>query len=178
MNAVYDFLYSDSRRIAAFLSQFTNLGNPNQVKIGESAVETAEDTSNNQVSGSLAVVSTKLQSQHKDSTTTNEARETIYDPLWKNALSFMEYLESKKLIHNDLTISRIGQFVRVSGELAILDLPMLRQLWELPIVRTTVLEGAPPTVAEALSAQQQHESRKDRKAKRRQQPIAENPKRR
>ncbi len=162
MNSVYDFLYSDSRRIAAFLSQFTNFGNPSQVKISESVLETAEDTSNNQVSGTLAVLSTRLQSQHKESTVTNQGGETVYDPLWKNAISFVKYLEGEKLIHTDLATSRIGQFVLVEGSLITLDLTMLKQAWETPSIHKGILQG----IVQNLSGhpQQQEGNRQQRRA--------------
>ena len=75
----------------------------------------------------------------------SEASERIYDPLWANARTLLDYLDAREMIRRDLSDARIGEFVLVSGELAILDLPMLRQLWELPIVRATLQSGVKST---------------------------------
>jgi hypothetical protein len=71
-----------------------------------------------------------------------EAAERVYDPLWANALTFLDYLEDRNLVERQITRVRIGQFVLASGCLSILDLGTLKGMWDLPSVRKLLEAGA------------------------------------
>jgi hypothetical protein len=86
--------------------------------------------------------------------------------LWTNARTFLDHLAERDMLERDLSAARIGQFVLASGQLAILDLPMLRQLWELPIVRASVRSGA--RLAQGPEVDQRN--RTERRRENRQQP--------
>jgi hypothetical protein len=62
--------------------------------------------------------------------TGSESSERIYDPLWSNALTLLDYLEAAGLIGRDLARARLGQFVIASGDLTVLNASMLQKIFE------------------------------------------------
>jgi hypothetical protein len=62
--------------------------------------------------------------------TGSESSERIYDPLWSNARTLLDYLEAANLIGRDLATARIGQFVIASGDLTVLNTSMLPKFFE------------------------------------------------
>ena len=135
---VYDFIYSDSRRIAAFISQFNRYGSFQQIRASEAVAETAENVGNRQLSGNIGVLAGRLGSLAKDSTTTNEGKEITYDPLWTNAVKFMEHLSENDLIRHDIGTANLGQFILVSGPLLIYDLEVFKSAWGKKSIRQLV----------------------------------------
>jgi hypothetical protein len=65
----------------------------------------------------------------------SETSERVYDPLWTNALAFLDYLEERNMIQLDIHKARIGQFVLATGQLLIIDVTMLKDAWEKPTVK-------------------------------------------
>jgi hypothetical protein len=66
----------------------------------------------------------------------SEALERQYDPLWANALTLLDYLTARDMIHD--TTAGIGQFVNVSGDLRVHDMGTLQRFWDIPAVRKTM----------------------------------------
>jgi hypothetical protein len=65
----------------------------------------------------------------------SEESERIYDPLWANALAFLNQLTDRDLIIRDVSNAKIGQIVLISGALDILDLQIVGQLMRADAVR-------------------------------------------
>ncbi len=167
-DSVYDFLYQDVRRVGSFLAQFDEAGHLQQIKQSEAVTRSHSRSARFAASGTIPLVgSANLDLSRTPTSGATEASERVYDPLWTNALTLLDYLAERHMLQRDLSAARIGQFVLVSGELAILDLPMLRQLWELPIVRATVRSGAKlaegARVVERNRAERRRESREPQK---------------
>jgi hypothetical protein len=59
----------------------------------------------------------------------SEGYERVYDPLWSNALTLLDYLYAADLISHDIATTYIGQFVIVSGDLSVLNAAVLRETW-------------------------------------------------
>lgn len=144
--SVYDFLYHDVRRVGSFLAQFDVAGHLQQITQTEGVIKSQSRGFRIAAGGAVPLLgSANLDVSRTPASGGSEASERIYDPLWANARTLLDYLDARGMIGRDLSDARIGEFVLVSGELAILDLPMLRQLWELPIVRATVQSGVKST---------------------------------
>ena len=129
-SSVYDFLYHDPRRIASFLSQFTQYGQPQSLSRSESTAETS--STKNVVAGKAGLLplgSLAGSGETAESESANEALTTTYDPLWQNALALLDYLQQRKLIQRDVAQARIGQFVLIQGDLDVVDLGTLGRAW-------------------------------------------------
>lgn len=141
--SVYDFLYHDARRIAAFLAQFETYGVLQGVKSHESvgrtsatkAAATAGIDFANLAKGGMAVDGTVTDDER-------DAAERTYDPLWRNATALLDYLSERNLINRKIENARIGQFVLVTGTLAAFDIGMLREIWKLPAIKKAITEAA------------------------------------
>ena len=124
-SSVYDFLYHDPRRIASFLSQFTQYGQPQSLSHSAS---TGESTSTkNVVTGKAIILAGSGETAASESA--SDALTTTYDPLWQNALALLDYLHQRELIQRDVAQARIGQFVLVQGQLDVVDLGTLGRAW-------------------------------------------------
>lgn len=124
-SSVYDFLYHDPRRIASFLSQFIQYGQPQSLSRSES---TGENTSTKHAVTGRAIILTGS-GETAASESANKALTTTYDPLWQNALALLDYLHQRKLIQRNIAQARIGQFVLVQGELDVVNLGTLGRAW-------------------------------------------------
>ena len=124
-SSVYDFLYHDPRRIASFLSQFTQYGQPQSLSRSESTGENA--STRNVVTGKAIILAGSGETAASESA--SQALTTTYDPLWQNALALLDYLHQRRLIQRDVARARIGQFVLVQGELDVVNLGTLGRAW-------------------------------------------------
>jgi hypothetical protein len=129
-DSVYDFLYVDARRIAVFLSQFGQYGHLT------SLTRAASETSS--TSGGINVVAAKLDTAASEQTTQTKQ----FDPQWLAPLSFLDQADQRGMIVRDLENARIGKLTLVSGRLAIFDLGMMRNAWEVGAIRDVIIQGA------------------------------------
>ncbi len=143
-DSVYDFLYHDAQRVASFLSQFDNSGHLTQVVQGTGIHRTKSDTGVASVKGSALAVSgegtyttTAADEHRKDS-------QRVYDPLWANALTLLDYLSERDMIVRDITKAKIGQFALASGSLQVTDLGIVRKMLDLQTMRTAIGQGLQP----------------------------------
>ncbi|MBB5049854.1 hypothetical protein HNR60_004638 [Rhodopseudomonas rhenobacensis] len=142
-SSVYDFLYHDARRIAAFLAQFETYGVLQGVKAHESVGRSSatKATANagidfaNLARGGMAVDGTVTDDER-------DAAERTYDPLWRNATTLLDYLADRDLIIRNIGEARISQFVLVTGTLAAFDVGMLREAWKLPAIKKAISDAA------------------------------------
>lgn len=174
---VLDFLYNDSRRIGAFLSQFEpgHLQRFTQTKKADQGQrKESEKSGKGSVPGFLEG---RLAQTEETTSATGQGFERVFDPLWVNARAFLDHLSENDLIQSDLEQATIGQFVLVTGSLIISDLQMMRPLWDLPVVKEFIKHSAETDdddETQGLNRQQKRaEQAKHRHAKGQSQPPSE-----
>lgn len=132
--SVYDLIYRDASRIALFLSQFDPRGLVTALKHTQEATETfASKTSGAHDRGPRAYKNTAT-AEAQEGGQQRSGLERSYDPQWRNALVFLDYLTQRDLIVQDLSLARIGQFILASGSLSILDASFMKDAWPLTTV--------------------------------------------
>ena len=165
-NLIFDFLYDDHRRVASFLAQFGTYGVLQQVKATESVGHTG--TSKTSATAGIDVITLARGGIGLDSTVSDEEKdsaERTYDPLWTNARTFLNYLTEREMIVRGIEKARIGQFVLVTGELAAIDLGLLKKMWELPAVKNSLLVAVAKANAPQIQPKNKAERTKARYAK-------------
>lgn len=139
---VLDFLYYDSRRIGLFNSQFFPDGVLQQVEKTDSRTKTTSDSSGRTIAIGPRALSRKGNRENETQETGSDSSKLTYDPLWANALTFLDSLEERNLIRRDLRRARIGQLLLVSGRLTILDMGLLKPIWQVPEAKQNALQSA------------------------------------
>lgn len=141
-NSVFDFLYNDTDRVASFLSQFDPNGHLIGLKKLLSAGESNTSTSDMSGGANIGVMKGGMKAANAIGEDYRRGSEITYNPLWANALTFLEHLDEHNLIERDIWNARIGQFVLVKGWLTVLAVEMLRAAWQLPTVQAAIKSGA------------------------------------
>lgn len=155
-----DFLYHDPQRIGSFLSQFGADGVLQSLKqTSVSGENEASSTSGNL--GAKAILNAQLSSSAQTGTSSQDGAERTYDPLWINARAFLEHLTQNGLVESDIGIARLGRFVRVTGNLQIVDIGLIRGAYELDTFKALVGAGD----GEPLTQNRQHQNRRSRNPK-------------
>jgi hypothetical protein len=150
-DSVYDFLYHDARRVGSFLAQFDYFGHLQQVTSSETASKGTKRGYSLKLAGSVPVPGSiespegSITFGQDPSDSGSEAQVRVYDPLWANARTLLDFLDERGLIQRDLTAARLGQFVIASGDLSILNAGMLPKIWEVRAVRDVVVRQAVET---------------------------------
>ncbi|WP_224543116.1 hypothetical protein [Mesorhizobium sp. CA16] len=138
-NFVLDFLYNDARRIGSFLAQFEDSGTLQQVTQHESVAKGNKRGWRIGLGGGANIAGTggtgEISFERSPAEVGSEASELVFDPLWANALTLLDYLAGRDLIEPNIAKAGIGQFVKVTGNLRIHDLGILKLLWDIPAVR-------------------------------------------
>jgi len=141
--SVYDFLYHDSRRIGSFLAQFDEAGHLQRVTQSESTAKGTRRSWSLAAGGGVAdLAQGNLSVERGPAEAGAESLERVYDPLWSNALTLLDYLETQEMINRDISKARIGQFVLAQGNLSILDLTLIKSMWSLPSIKAQIAQGA------------------------------------
>lgn len=141
-DSVFDFLYHDARRVGSFLAQFDDSGHLQQIKQTEAVAKTSGNkTTVSGATGIPVVAQGQIASDRTSGKEGREGTERVYDPLWTNTRTLLDFLDSRGMIHRDISKARIGQFVLISGSLTILDLTILKGLWEIPHVNIGFIKG-------------------------------------
>jgi len=134
--SVYDFLYYDKQRVGSFLAQFDDSGHLQRVTQSENASKGTRRGFKIGATGTVMGTGGGLHFERSPGEHGSEAIERIYDPLWSNALTLLDYLGSANLMHRDVTAARLGQFVLASGSLSVLNPTTLPKLWESPHIKS------------------------------------------
>jgi len=71
-----------------------------------------------------------------------EASERVYDPLWTNALTLLDFLHERNLLKRDLGRAGIGQFILTGGSLSIVDLSIMKSIFSNSLLKRTLLNQA------------------------------------
>lgn len=140
-DSVYDFLYQDVRRIASFLGQMDPSGHLTSLKQTESAETGSGMKSAANVSGGVVVARGGASFEDQRNAVEREGLERTYDPLWANALTFLDMLDERGMIQRAVQSARIGQFVLIRGSLMLLDMGAMKAAWDIPAVKKAVLNG-------------------------------------
>ncbi|MGB6538436.1 MAG: hypothetical protein WBF58_21030, partial [Xanthobacteraceae bacterium] len=141
-DSVYDFLYYDRQRVAAFLAQFDDSGHLQQVTQRENVSKGGRR--GYRLGGGATVMGTggHLALERTPEERGSQGIERVYDPLWSNALQLLDYLEAADLICRDVNAARLGQFILASGELSVLNPAALSKIWESTGIRQAVAAAA------------------------------------
>lgn len=138
-DSVYDFLYCDSRRIGSFLAQFDASGHLQQVTQRESVSKGNKRGMSLKLGGGASYLGTggtgEVAFERGPGETGSEESELVFDPLWTNALTFLDYLDDRDIIAPDIVSAGIGRFVLFTGALMVLDTAFQQRLYQLPAVR-------------------------------------------
>jgi hypothetical protein len=135
--SVYDFLYNDSRRVGSYLAQLDENGMLTEIRQGEQVSKGSKRGFN--LTGSVLGTGGGLEVTPKEGGA--ESSERVYDPFWANALYLMDTLDERGMIHRDLGTAPIGGIVLISGEMSVIDLGLLKEMWALPGIRKLMLKG-------------------------------------
>lgn len=136
-NSVFDFLYHDPQRIASFLSQFDENGHLTQVV--QKAGKKSGTNDSGQLSARLGVPFVAGGDANLSTTNTHTSEregQRTYDPVWANSLLLLEYLNDQKFIQRHLPNANMGQFVLVKGNLWVIDLGLMKDIFSNATVQT------------------------------------------
>lgn len=161
-SSVLDFLYHDVRRVGSFLSQFQEYGFRQQTSATESSGRT-QSNKTGWTTGMSGFGIARVGGVEEVTTGTEEKQQAqhSYDPLWRNALTFLDYLTEREMLQRDLWNARLGQFVLVAGTLVVLDPVMLRTAYEKPSIKRVIKTAAQPVAANRHARRAQRHNQPD-----------------
>jgi hypothetical protein len=145
-DSVYDFLYIDSKRIALFLSQFSNYGHLTAL------TKTATDTKS--IDGKVDVKIASVESHEIGQSGLSKQ----YDAQWVAPLTFLDEADQRNMIERDIGAAGFGNLVLASGELEVRDLRMIMQALNLPAMKA--LQSTPE--APPVDRRERNERRRNR----------------
>ena len=135
-DSVFDFLYQDARRVGSCLAQLSPGGLVQSVKQQNSTEETGGLDASVTAAANAVVARAGSSFSTRHGNTNRDSIERTFDPFWTNAVDLLDLLESRSLLHRDMTSAGIGKFVLVTGKLAIIDLSQLKLVWGIPELRS------------------------------------------
>ncbi len=145
-DSVFDFLYYDARRIASFLSQFDDSGQLTEIVQHELAQRSKRTIGTIKAVGGVPLIATAEGEQSSEAGASSQHdSQRVYDPIWANARTFLDYLAERDMIQKDVAEANMGQFVLCSGSLSITDLQLMERTWKLKSVQTLIKSGQQPT---------------------------------
>jgi hypothetical protein len=154
-DSVFDFLYHDVRRVGSFLAQFDDAGHLQQITQSDGSERGTKRGFKASAGGSIPLLgAANLSLERGPDKGGYESAERVYDPLWANARTLLDYLTERDMLRRSLAEARIGQFVLVSGSLVLLDLPMLKASWGNQTVQKMIRDGATSQAASGINRQQ------------------------
>jgi hypothetical protein len=146
---VLDFLYSDSQRVGSLLSQFDDAGHLQQVSQGSKVAVGNKRGRKLTLGGGATVLGTGAQGnlgfEVGPDQTGEESIHRVYDPLWSNALTLLDFLSNAELLQRDLSQAGVGQIIHAKGSLTLLDLSLVGKLWNKGPFRQLIADGMAPT---------------------------------
>jgi hypothetical protein len=138
-DSVFDFLYHDARRVGSFLAQFDDSGHLQQITQSESRTKGLKRGWKFSLGGGVGEFGTGEASVERGpGEGGSQASERVYDPLWTNARTLLDYLFEREMIQRDIWQAALAQFVLVKGTLVVLDVAMLKGAWERPLIKKLI----------------------------------------
>jgi hypothetical protein len=141
-----EFLYLDRRRIASLIGQLSDNG----MLVGLKSTSQKQRGQEGNATGNIGIAKGEV----KRSGSSSASSEETYDPFWAHAFSFLQDLEANFAV--PLADGRIGSLVKFKSYIQIIDLKLMRNLWE-PIGRAVSSASAQPIAS--LSRKQKKEQR-------------------
>ena len=142
-DSVFDFLYHDHRRIASFLSQFDANGLLTGLTQSEGVTKGSKRSKRVGIGGELALLGGgNVEFEMGPGESGSETLERVYDPYWTNARQFLDVLQERSMVERNLRNASIGQIVLATGYLSIQDLGMMKEAWNAPAIKSTIMAGA------------------------------------
>lgn len=107
-DSVYDFLYHDAQRVGSFLAQFDDAGLLQQVTQSEGAYRGSKRGWKAAAGGSIPTVgSVNISAERGPEKGGFETSERVYDPLWTNARTLLDFLDERGMLRRELGDARI-----------------------------------------------------------------------
>lgn len=150
--SLYDFVYLDRDRLAAFSAQIFDNGTLTGLKTEDKVQSQAAS----EMSAGLRPVFTAAE---KENLTNIRGIEKQFDVGWALPLNVLNKLDELGLIKRSLADADFGELVLFSGSINIIDLNMMRELWE-PIAEMEAANRQPKT----QTAAKKREAEQERKA--------------
>lgn len=127
--SVFDFLYQDSRRVGALLAQFDLNGVLTSITRADNATSTLQNEFT--LGGGINVFALKAEAGDKETETSSagNASSRVYDPLWRNSLALLSYLDGNGMLRRGLEGCRLGNLVLLTGTLEVFDVPILKTMF-------------------------------------------------
>ncbi|KVE80374.1 hypothetical protein [Burkholderia vietnamiensis] len=118
---LYDFAYLDRGRIDFYFAQLFEDGVLTQTK------RTAKDSSTEttRMGGSVKILS----GDYSGADLVERGLERLFDPSWLAPIEVLNRLDEFQFVHRDLATTPIGGLFLVPGEMSIIDIRMLKELW-------------------------------------------------
>jgi hypothetical protein len=157
IESLYDFLYIDSRKISSYLAQIDPNGALTGIKVSAS-INSAE-----QYNAQFSIPMIKGNAQANEAN--SRGTEKNYDPVWTVPVSLLNALDEAQFINRDISTGVVGQLVLIKGHLQVLDIRMLKDLWEFVLPQylqqqaPQATESAVPNRAERRRGQRQAHAR-------------------
>ena len=142
-DSVYDFLYCDTPRIGSFLAQFDDAGHLQTLTQREGVTLGVKRGFKLALGGGATIVGTggsgNLALERGPSQEGSESVDRVYDPLWTNARTFLDFIYEKEMIHK-ISEASLGSFVLVSGDLTIIDMSLYKHILANPVLKKRLVE--------------------------------------
>ncbi len=128
--SLFDFLYVDRTRLAAFAAQLTNQGVLQTTKTTEST--------GGKSGGEIGIGAPKVLGLNlTGSSETSSAIEQHYDASWSLPLNVLDGLDESHYIRPDIASANIGELFLMKGSIRFLDYRVLKDCWEFIASMTT-----------------------------------------
>lgn len=154
IESLYDFVYLDRDRLAAFSAQIFDNGTLVGLKV--------EDKVQNQVTSEMSSgLKPVFTAAEKENLTNIRGIEKQFDAGWALPLNVLNKLDELGLIKRSLADADFGELVLFSGSINLIDLGIMRELWE-PIAAMEAFNNQPKTktTAKLREAQKEREGSK------------------
>ena len=137
-NSVFDFLYSDKRRIKSWIAQIF----PDGVLASHSRTSQTGGSKGNEISGeidasagvSALVADAKVKGSAKAASKTDEIQSSShsksFDTSWSLELDLLDKLDELGMIHRDIASASIGSLILASGVPKLIDVRFIQEMWD------------------------------------------------
>jgi hypothetical protein len=123
--ALYDYVYLDRTRIEAYAAQLDDNGVLTSIK----RTTASADKTTTKANVNLQV----LVAGQDDTVGSTQAVDLAYEARWSVPLDVLAMLDEHGLVIQPVTLANIGQLVLLRGDLEVVDIRVMRELWQ-PIV--------------------------------------------
>lgn len=134
IESIFDIIYLDRPRVESYFAQLFPEGTLTAIKSSISE----GDNSRQDIHLSLGVVKGQMQ----DSMIASKTLERQYDAAWTLPITLANRLDEQGFLYRDLETAPLGQLILLSGGLQIVDIRMLKDMWE-PLARFLAPENPP-----------------------------------